>query len=742
MNDNDHEEPDLPPATAAGFSLDDVFYTLFRHKYIIVTGVVLGLIGAMAVRLVRKPIYESHAEISVPYIAESTGVSPTGGADQIKATDPSGMNILSMEVRILSSLDLATNVAQKVGPSKILAVVGGGNDLMSAAGQIDQGLNVSTPSKAATLMVTFRHPDERVVQPVLAALIDGYRIKSSEIHQGAGAQVDYLLRKREESRIKLDATEEEIKQLKTEYNVLFPEDTRESYKKQIAKVQEELFLAREELADRRAGMERAEEGETNATEAVIAPEQASDYSDLVIRLDELKKFQRKLLGELGYTDQHPEALKAKASIAALTDQKSTLDNEFPQLKWFGKALLRPGTNAPPDLNTELLEEQKLAARVEQLKTSLMDLQQEASQVMELGPKIAALQRQHDDDQKDYQFYSSKLEQVQAGVANGNMTDVRVVQSPTPPALDNRKRMKMMGMAFMGFVGLGLGIAFLIDLVLDRTIKHSSDVKRRLFLPVMLTIPHTNWSGGWCPSWLSRSCSSLIRRSDFKRNGHEPANEAGIAPWNPVHHLRRYTDGLRERLITYFEVHQVMHQPKLVGVTSCGEGVGVTTLATGLAASLSMTGEGNVLLVDMSLNEGAAHSFHKGKPGCGLSETPEDDETPVAGSLAAEFGLASVPANGSAPGPKALPSVFSDVMPQLKLNGYDYIVFDLPPVSQTSMTPRLSSHMDMVLLVIESEKTGRHVAAQSSALMREARANVVTILNKCRQHVPTPLATGY
>jgi CO dehydrogenase nickel-insertion accessory protein CooC1 len=48
-------------------------------------------------------------------------------------------------------------------------------------------------------------------------------------------------------------------------------------------------------------------------------------------------------------------------------------------------------------------------------------------------------------------------------------------------------------------------------------------------------------------------------------------------------------------------------------------------------------------------------------------------------------------------------------------------------------------MDMVLLVLESEKTGQQKAARATALMREARANVAAVLNKCHQHVPSRLS---
>jgi len=52
---------------------------------------------------------------------------------------------------------------------------------------------------------------------------------------------------------------------------------------------------------------------------------------------------------------------------------------------------------------------------------------------------------------------------------------------------------------------------------------------------------------------------------------------------------------------------------------------------------------------------------------------------------------------------------------------------------------MTGYMDIVLLVLEAEKTGQQTAARASALMRDARANVAAVLNKCRTHVPAMLA---
>ena len=197
--------------------------------------------------------------------------------------------------------------------------------------------------------------------------------------------------------------------------------------------------------------------------------------------------------------------------------------------------------------------------------------------------------------------------------------------------------------------------------------------------------------------------------------------------------------MRERIISYFEVHNLdLKKPKLVAVTGCADGAGVSTLASGLAAALSKTGDGNVLLVDMNVDQGVAHSFYKGKPGCGISDALEPENRAEA-QVQENLYLATLNNGGNDKLVKVLPTRFNHLMPRLKASDYDYIIFDMPPVTQTSATPRLASYMDLALLVLESEKTSQHAAARASALMREARANVAAVLNKHRSHMPAGLS---
>ena len=70
-----------------------------------------------------------------------------------------------------------------------------------------------------------------------------------------------------------------------------------------------------------------------------------------------------------------------------------------------------------------------------------------------------------------------------------------------------------------------------------------------------------------------------------------------------------------------------------------------------------------------------------------------------------------------------------------MSDYDYIIFDMPAISQISITPKLARYMDMVLMVIESEKTNRDVVEQANSLLAESNVSAKAVLNKYRSYVP-------
>jgi Mrp family chromosome partitioning ATPase len=199
-------------------------------------------------------------------------------------------------------------------------------------------------------------------------------------------------------------------------------------------------------------------------------------------------------------------------------------------------------------------------------------------------------------------------------------------------------------------------------------------------------------------------------------------------------LQPYYEGLRDRVMTWFDVKGLVKKPKLVAVTSCDRGAGVSSIAAGLAATFSETGDGRVLLVDMNVGQGAAHSFYKGKPGCGLDEAVQGEKLEDAQVNDNLFVVAEAASNTDKL-PSVLPRRFTSLVPKLKATDFDYIIFDMPAISPVSMTPRLSAYMDMVLLVVEAEKTPPQKVKQATDLLGQSKANVAAVFNKTKGHGP-------
>jgi Mrp family chromosome partitioning ATPase len=295
---------------------------------------------------------------------------------------------------------------------------------------------------------------------------------------------------------------------------------------------------------------------------------------------------------------------------------------------------------------------------------------------------------------------------------------------------------------MGIAGVAaaIGLAFLLEMFVDQSVRRPIDLQLKVGAPLFITIPRLRINGH------SRVLSApkrplLVESSDpgaansmaltpAKSNGKRPA------PWEPGHPLFAFAEALRDRLINWFEVHDLTHSPKLVAVTSCAEGSGVSTIASGLAASLSETGDGNVLLVDMNQRNGSSKQFHKGELAMGIDDALEENTRSHAMVQDKLYVVSENKESGQLAG--ALPKRFRSLVPKLKASDYDYIIFDMPPVSQISLTPRLAKFMDMVLMVVESEETDKNVVASACGMLTESKANVGIVLNKARNYVPKRL----
>ena len=632
----------------SGVHLDDVLFALFKRKSTVLLCVLFGIVAAVALCLLWPASYESRAKLLVRYVLERSGVDPIEAEKAVAASSNEGDRVIGAEVEILTSWDLAVQVADAIGPKRL-----GASSREAAAMNVLSGLKVIPDKGSNIIFISYKNHDPRMATAVLQELLSRYFVKHLEVHRSAGA-FDFVTQQTDQVRARLSQTEDALQALKEKTGIASLKEGREALTAEQSKTREALNAAEAELAEKQAVVRQT--GDTKAKRW-----KASEPADKT-------------------------PASGKARVAGVE------------------------------------------AKVESLKSRLHDIEERTKELSEVAPQIEDLERKRAMDEANYKYFAASLEKARVDEAldPAKMPNISAVQRPSPPILDTKRRDKLaLGLAGGG-LALGIALVLLRELVLNRTVSRPSELENRLRIPLMLSIPYTNSRNGHSP--LPNGTSPHVKA---------PApRHSNLAPWDGRHFIRPYCDAIRDRLGLYFELNNLTHKPKLVGVAGFSDAAGASTLAAGLASSLSETNEDKVLLVDVSLGPEEVHPFFKGKPAYSLAAAlqPRTDISSASDNLY----LATVASPTSGGLAQVGLKKFFDMMPNMKASDFDYIIFDMPPLHQTSPTWGMAAFMDKLLLVVEAEKNNRDVIRRGYAKLTAERPNLAVVLNKTRSYVPTLL----
>lgn len=725
-------------STSSGLNLGDIYFTLFRHKWRILLCSLLGISAAFTTYRLDAPLFQSEAKLFVRYIiSENKTLGPTSNDTTAKSPDQRGETIMKSEAEILSSSDIAKQVAEAIGPERLLEKAGGGNDLNAAISLIKSNLTVYIAPSTSVISVIFRHPDAQLVQPVLREVIERYRKLHVETHTANGLLGDFLAQETDQLRSRLSQTEDELRKATTKAGVISIEDAKRSYGEQLTAIRRELMNAHAELAERIAVQaevsKRLSASSGESPESLVSPEILANHRNITQRIETLQRSELDMLVQ--FTPESARVKEIRAQIAEANSERSKLEHEHPQLAVTVLTARSGGESSPVNPLVVATQITALQAKVKALTAQIDDVRREVGKLDLMEGAIVELRRKKELEDANYRYYSASLEQsrINETLGDGRISNISRIQAPSPPFSDRSRSNKAILMILTsGFVG-GILWAFLVDCYFDRSIKRAVDVERTLSVPLFIAIPAVSRKSLNGSALLLHGANGLVHQNTSSSGTNGDTKDA-LVPKEVMHPLQPFHETLRDRLIAYFESINLTHKPKLVAVTGLGENAGVTTTAAGLARSLSETGEGNVLLVDMNIGQGVAQQFMKGTVVCGLEQMfGARDSAHVNENL-----YVVAENNHSDRLSRNMPQRFSKLVPKLKASDFDYIIFDMPPVSQISITPRLASFMDMVLLVVESEKSPGDLVQRAANLLNQSRTHVGVVLNKTRSYVPSYL----
>src|SRR6266550_7420346 len=104
----------------SGLNLSAILFVLFKRKRTIMICAAVGIIAAAAVYFLYPPVYESQAKLLVRYVLERSAVDSIEGTSATATNKTTVDAVIGAEVAILTSWDLAVQVAQAIGPKRLL----------------------------------------------------------------------------------------------------------------------------------------------------------------------------------------------------------------------------------------------------------------------------------------------------------------------------------------------------------------------------------------------------------------------------------------------------------------------------------------------------------------------------------------------------------------------------------------------------------------------------------------------
>src|SRR5262245_21280023 len=375
------------PQQHSGIHLSDILFVLFKRKRTIILWALLGIIAAAAYYFLFPPVYESQAKLLVRYVLERSGVDPIE-TEKVAATSSSeGDRVIGAEMEILTSWDQAVQVAQAIGPQRLLpppedplaklARALGLQRLLprsgasategDAAASIISGLKVLSTKGSNIIFVSYKNRDPQVATLALQELLSRDFVKHLEVHRSAGA-FDFVSQQTDQVRTRLSQTEDALKALRDKTGIASLKEGSAGLTSEAAKTRELLNTVAAELAEHQALANRKTESESKGWKA-----------------------------------------KAKTSDKSPLTEKSRVAG--------------------------------IQARIALLKSRLGDIQQRTKQLSELAPQIIELERKREMDENNYKYFAASLEKARVDEAldPSKMPNISAVQRPSPPSLETKMR---------------------------------------------------------------------------------------------------------------------------------------------------------------------------------------------------------------------------------------------------------------------------------------------------------------
>jgi polysaccharide biosynthesis transport protein len=730
------------------------------RKRIVLLGLIVGLLPAIAFNQLQTPVYE--AATSMVF-------------DEVAAPVPSGTDDVSRDILLsnrleeLSSYAFAQEIAASL-PSPLRQRFAMPEDapapidtLAVAAKQIQDNLLASPVRNSNVVQVAVQLPDARLAAAVANAAARVYQDRNDRIRrQGVGGVRRFVEEQMERTRSQLDSSEAALRNYKEANHITsFDSEAQEVLRRNT----EAEVLYNEARANRGAAEEKlAAVQQTLAKQKQdLVPSMTEASSPAVVRL-------RERLGELqsqyvelklqGYAPTHPKMADLQQAI---DETKRNLTEEATKLA-SGSGIADPLAQMEryaTDAASLLIDIESFKAQENALKRVIDGYDTALGRLPEKEFQLARLTRERDVNHKIYTMLLEKLEETRIAEAE-RLPTMRILDTaPVPKTpIRPRKPLNLMLGLFLGAL-LGGGTAFGLE-SLRGGVESELELQRLTGWKPLGSIPRIDRVSSRTLRKLSEGGSDTHENRRLQR-GLITLLEPESGPSEAFRMLR-----------TSLQFQGVGSSCRTLLVTSVGPGDGKSTTLANLAIGFAALGD-PVVVVDAEVRRPVQHSLFGVPRAPGLTDIllgaeqaaprpaalparRESDKAGVGGwreataERTATLAEVELPAGLLAGGlrPTRVPNLSILTTGQLVPNPGDRLVtalpflravvrqlrdefpvvlVDAPPLLLVHDTAYLAKLCDGVLFVVSSHRAERDLLARARERLETSGANVLgTALN--------------
>lgn len=728
--------------------LKQLFFTLWRHKWLIIASVMIFSILAGVIAYSVTPIYRSDGSLLISQPQNS--YSMAGGSDLaslLSSTYGIGMgSTIANELQILRSRKLSLEMADsllerrfmKNGLQYPVLFRSYPNDSTvttqdTVAMRIRERISFTQVDREADMIeIAYESPSPIEAANMVNLSMELYTgLSTRQNRRAANSAVEFLKNERQRFKNQLRQTEEQLKEFMNEENLVQVEAQTEELIQRMADLEARRQEARVKLVAANSAIQQYQQQLKE-----IKPGLAEQYADAIgpnmvrlqYQLAELEIKRMQLLANnpsLQNTDTPPKALRVIDEKIALYRNKirkltENLISEGDQYLGFLVGADGNIAMAVSDLNKKLIElqveKEQYLAQVEVLDKQLAELNTFFNNLPDNIITLARLKRDVAINEQLYLTVSQQYaemslwKETQFGL--GRPVDHAFI--PQKPVAPNKKLYVLVGFILGGI--LSVGYVFVYEAF--NTKIDGVEKLKEMGPPLLAVVPDMDeyfkeHQGGKVNIQGKKISSGLVTLLDTV----SPISES----------FRRL-----ENNIIYSNPDQKL---KTLMVTSSTKGEGKTTVTSNLGVVLAEAGY-NVVIVDMDLRRPNLHNAFGLRSAPGIVETLFDDisvEEALQPTLLSNLHILS--AGNRPPNPSAVTQskAFLETIKKLE-EQFDFVLVDTPPYGIITDASAMVHQTDGVVVVSRFNETTESQLVHTLESLRNVNANILgTVLTAFDYH---------